>query len=400
MFRASCIAVALAQAVLAVPMAPTPCTTITNYLPTNVPEYTSTIYGYNDYSIIVGKDVVYTTRTKSVGANTPAYVKTIVTATRDKTGTIEIGSPVPYVTSTTYGDQEYTSTIGGTIQICYKHTYTTSTSMIPCNVPAYTTTIPAVEQTPGTVVIGQQLPCSMTTMTITSGTAPVATTTVGSGPSSTVRITVPSSCANGGMDYAIWANPFHFSPSNRSFPEFDPSYFQKAPNAGTGVTNVIGYQNTANNYGNYGSLNIYKTKSSLSAQQFTIAHRAYLVGVEAGTYTFTATNSDDFTGLWTGTYAVRDYTRANSRFEQVYSDHANKGVKTYTITLKQGQYVPFRIMYANGGGPANLDYKITSPSGKVVLGCDEQELSPYIVRNFCDGTVPFPAFKPWGSEIY
>jgi len=372
-----------------------PCeyVTSTSWCPSQA---TSTIGG----TIVICNAQTTTTKTSTLPASATPYTST-VPAVRSIPGTVIVGSPVPYVTSTSLGDSRYTSTVGGTVIIGYPQSTTTVTTSLPASAKAFTSTIPAYQVTPGTVVIGQPSVVPTVTITRTSGTAPVATKTTNNGATCTVEVVVPEatiapSCNNGGIQYAIYNNPFSVDNNNRSYPAFDPSYFQRAAAETAGLSTTLSYL-AAGIKGEtvcaYGSI------TTVPASKFVIDHKAYLYGAEAGTYTFTSYNADDYTGLWTGSFATRDYTRQNEVFEHLYYN-GHQSVKSYTVTLRQGQYMPFRLMYANGGGAAVLNYTITAPSGRVVVSDSTRDTAPYVVQSSCDGSQITPAFKPWGAEIY
>lgn len=242
------------------------------------------------------------------------------------------------------------------------------------------------------------VPLTTTTIYTTTGSAPLATSTSTAGGTVTVMVTVPTSCGNGGMDYAIFSNPFQCSSSNATYPSLDLSHWWQAQPIATGVVNGLMYQNNANSNSGQSTLSIYNTTASVAASQFFIMHHAYLYAREAGTYTFTSWNADDYTGLFLNTFAIKDYTRARSTMEHLYKlDQSHS--KSFTVNLKQGQYVPFRVVYANGGGAAFFSFAITTPSGRVIGQCWD-DTTPYVVRSSCDGRGIFPPYVGWGNEMY
>jgi hypothetical protein len=65
------------------------------------------------------------------------------------------------------------------------------------------------------------------------------------------------------------------------------------------------------------------------------------------------------------------------------------------VTLSAAQWLPIRIMWANGGGPGIFSISIMAPDGTELIGPDLTS-SPYLVQYSCDGTSPqYPA---WNSE--
>ena len=70
---------------------------------------------------------------------------------------------------------------------------------------------------------------------------------------------------------------------------------------------------------------------------------------------------------------------------------------TYKAKFSQDDYVPFRIMWANGGGIGHFKFELKAPDGSVIIGTDTAKESPFLVQYSCDG-ITGPRFPPFGSE--
>lgn len=70
---------------------------------------------------------------------------------------------------------------------------------------------------------------------------------------------------------------------------------------------------------------------------------------------------------------------------------------SYSATFLQGQYVPIRIMYANGGGPGYFSIEIKAPENSIIVGNNTTVESLFLVQYSCDKTSA-PRFPDFGSE--
>ena len=70
-----------------------------------------------------------------------------------------------------------------------------------------------------------------------------------------------------------------------------------------------------------------------------------------------------------------------------------------TVSLRQGEYLPIRIVYVNGQGSALFTAQITAPNGTVIAD-GTIGYSSWVVQSSdpCDGGVAAPRFSNFGSE--
>ncbi|RDW88412.1 hypothetical protein BP6252_00444 [Coleophoma cylindrospora] len=128
--------------------------TTTSYIddPAEAP-FTSTLDG----NVIIGTQVSTITTTTIIPAYATAFSSTIP-ASRDILGTVIVGSPSQYQTSTSYIDDPaeapFTSTTGGVIVIGTQVSTVTITTTIPAYETAFSSTISASGDVLGTVIIG------------------------------------------------------------------------------------------------------------------------------------------------------------------------------------------------------------------------------------------------------
>jgi hypothetical protein len=171
----------------------------------------------------------------------------------------------------------------------------------------------------------------------------------------------------------------------------DPAYYWNyAPNYSGTTTKVGGINEPAGSY-----VDLYGTGETVPASYFVLNHRGYIFAQVDGDYTFTTSQVDDITYLYLGDDAIRGYGLANYDARAVCcSAPANSASATYT--LKTGDYLPFRLVFGQQGGPVIFSFSVTAPDGTVILDADTQN-SDFIVQYSCDGTTA-PAFPAWGQE--
>lgn len=230
------------------------------------------------------------------------------------------------------------------------------------------------------------------TITSYSGVAATVTTTDTITVSSTSTSTViscptPSICGNKGIQFAYYAN----EPWDDNVVNMEPKYYwDKKPDYNSTTTEVGGINEPAGQ-----TVSIYGSTEAFSASYFVLNHRGYIFAQTTGTYTFATSNADDVVFLYVGQDAYSGYSASNADAKAVCcSSPANSASTTYT--LAEGDYMPFRIVFGQQGGPVIFSFSITAPDGTVILDSSTQD-SDFIVQYSCDGTTA-PAFLDWGEE--
>ena len=192
------------------------------------------------------------------------------------------------------------------------------------------------------------------------------------------------------------------NPYSRGLASADPTYssfaataFQTGTPSATGVTTYLAVPFIARNtrgsiYGN----------TAQFINQTGVNHRAYLFAKEAGTFSFSFPASDDITLLWVGSNAYGPtYARSNAVVEQLYNGAATSYAQqqyTYNVTLTQGQYLPFRVLWGNAAYDGQFSATITAPDGTLVTNGTSGG-SPFVVQYSCDNTTA-PRWATWGRE--
>ncbi|OBT66381.1 hypothetical protein VE03_04886 [Pseudogymnoascus sp. 23342-1-I1] len=198
------------------------------------------------------------------------------------------------------------------------------------------------------------------------------------------------SCGNQGLQYGIYSNTRPDGSNNLAlgagYPTFDPARFKTERLQYSGTTPSIGFGSSTPIYGN----------APADPGYTTVNHRAYVFAQQSGVYTFRLPFVDDISLLWIGPKAYAGYTRANADIVQTFVSGAQTAV-TYTVTFEEGKYYPIRVMWANGAGPGGLSFELKGPDGRVIIGADTTESSPFLVQYSCDETTA-PRFPPFGSE--
>jgi hypothetical protein len=98
---------------------------------------------------------------------------------------------------------------------------------------------------------------------------------------------------------------------------------------------------------------------------YTVVFNGFFLAPVSGVYTFT-TSSDDCSFIWIGPTAVKGaYTLANSLVNNS-GLHGNV-TKSATITLIRGQSYPFRLLYGQATGSADLSVGFILPNTTAII---------------------------------
>jgi hypothetical protein len=219
-------------------------------------------------------------------------------------------------------------------------------------------------------------------------TTTVTTTIPTTSTSTVVSCPKPSICGNQGIQFAYYANePW----GDNIVANMDPSYYWNyTPNYNGTTTKVGGINEPAD-----AEVNLYGTSENVPSTYFVLNHRGYIFAQVDGDYTFTTSQVDDITYLYLGDAAYRGYSLNNYNAE-AYCCSAPANSASATYTLKTGQYLPFRVVFGQQGGPVVFSFSVTAPDGTTILDANTQN-SDFIVQYSCDGTTA-PAFPAWGQE--
>jgi hypothetical protein len=247
-------------------------------------------------------------------------------------------------------------------------------------IPAPTSTV-YVSTTYVPVVTSYSAVAATQTTTVTTTIPTTSTSTVVSCPK-------PSICGNQGIQFAYYANePW----GDNIVANMDPSYYWKYTPDYSGTTTKVGGINEPAD----AEVNLYGTSENVPSTYFVLNHRGYIFAQVDGDYTFTTSQVDDITYLYLGDAAYRGYGLNNYNAE-AYCCSAPANSASATYTLKTGQYLPFRVVFGQQGGPVVFSFSVTAPDGTTILDANTQN-SDFIVQYSCDGTTA-PAFPAWGQE--
>lgn len=181
------------------------------------------------------------------------------------------------------------------------------------------------------------------------------------------------------------SNPYYNG--DVKYSSFNVETFKTTTPKLTGVTSVAGLSHDGSGTPD----SIYGSSQKYSYSYMALNHRGYIFAKETGVYTFSSL-ADDITLIWIGSSAYSGFTRANAFLDVAYS----AGTKTMKMTLQQGQYYPFRVVYGNGQQVAKFTINAVAPDGTTFFGSDSGP-SPYIVQYSCDG-VTAPKYADFGKE--
>lgn len=174
---------------------------------------------------------------------------------------------------------------------------------------------------------------------------------------------------------------------------YDPSYFKTktpdatsdaATSAGGIAGSCPGSTSLFNFYGAYENCNY-----------ISLDYHGYLYASQTGTYSFSISKADDFVLVWAGSVAYSGWTRSNAMIDVTLGQLNNgAGRSTGTYSAVKGQYIPLRVLFAQGNGPFEFGLQVKGPDGSVVLN---QNTNLFQVKYSCDGTTA-PDFPAYGSE--
>jgi hypothetical protein len=197
----------------------------------------------------------------------------------------------------------------------------------------------------------------------------------------------PTLCGNQGIQWAYYAN----EPYGDEIAYMDATYVKNVQPYYQGTTTQAGGIDEQAS----GDISIYGSTETFPDTYFVLNHQGYIFAETTGTFTFSSSNVDDIVFLWLGPDAYSGWTGD--------SDGGNYALRltlsesgSATYDLVQGEYLPFRIIFGQQGGPVEFFFTITAPDGTVLLSYETPN-SPYIVQYSCDGVLA-PEFPPFGSE--
>ncbi|KAL0942736.1 uncharacterized protein CTRU02_200622 [Colletotrichum truncatum] len=128
-----------------------------------------------------------------------------------------------------------------------------------------------------------------------------------------------------------------------------------------------------------------------------VDHRGYIEVTTPGNYTVISQGNDDVVLVWVGDDAESGAVSASN------SDIASRCCSTvpvlhsFTVEPFDGpsQYIPYRILYGNAGGPGEFGVRVVSDAGS-----SQNTTEPLLVASCTGEGDPAPAFLPWEDEIF
>jgi hypothetical protein len=196
------------------------------------------------------------------------------------------------------------------------------------------------------------------------------------------------------VEFAYYANPFTGG-SDAAYSSFNPAYLKSTTPVVSGTTGAAGgigggCDSPSATFSFYG----YTEECSY----FTLHYRGYLFADQTGTFTFQISGADDLVLVWAGANAYSHWTRSNALLDVTYQrlESLPGGTLSRTYAAVAGEYIPMRIVFAQGGGPFGFNIAVTAPDGSVVLSAGSAT-NKFLVQNSCDGTSA-PPFAPLGQE--
>ena len=364
---------------------PSPSAVFVSATATSTSTPSTTIFAFTtspgSSTTFVPKYDTFTVEYTGSGTISAPITVTVVQAADESPGVVEVQTPPAVSTTFNAGYVTVTSAYSGYTPIASPITATIAfpSGSIPGTVVVYTPTATSMSSQTGV------------TMQITSVITSTRTSSSTSSTKSPVFIPPPPKCGNSGLDFAVQNHSFYNSDAPK-YSNVNITYFHTEPPLAVSTTDRVGFQA-------YGGISYYgKTAKIGNGQYLAVNHHGYLYAPATGVFLFQITGSDDITFAWLGAKAYTNCTRPNLDMEQNFNGLG----KNYFFTLEAGTYTPMRILTVNGQGPGIFNFKITAPSGDVVLGPEtvngQYGVSDYIVRRSCDNTSA-PAWPPFGAEV-
>ncbi|KAK6505789.1 hypothetical protein TWF481_007680 [Arthrobotrys musiformis] len=313
----------------------------------------------------------YKTTTKYLKTKTNTVFKTKTlpaktsTKTATKTSTKTSTKTLPVVTSTATTTRTDTSTT--------TRTETSTTTRTDTS----TTTRTETSTTTRTETSTTSLPGEVTTSTTVS--------TVIASPSA-----VPDTgCSNSGLEVAIYDSPFQETGGLPA--ENDFTHFKTVNPYNKTITSILGLVALVNGTSPHG----FVVNDAIS-NLYALSYRGFFYAPKTGKYIFEILQADNLAGLWLREKAISGWSKSNANAVAYYVTGPTSA--SYEVYLTVGEYLPFRFVLENSGGPCGYVFQVTSSSGEYFV--QNNVASPYFVQRPCDsGTgAQFPAFPAFGQE--
>ncbi|KAH7320862.1 GLEYA domain-containing protein [Stachybotrys elegans] len=186
--------------------------------------------------------------------------------------------------------------------------------------------------------------------------------------------TVPGMICTQGAEFALYAVPTNSPRSdnlqrayeNQASISLDLQLKNVQPDV-TGVTPTVG-MTVVGNY--FDPIRIYGIEGppGSTLHKTVINHRAFIIPKKVGTYNVILGDADDLMLAWVGQTAISgwDFGNANAR-----SWWPSGGPRQFAITVTAENLekpIPFRLFWANEGGPGGFTATITDPEGIAIWG--------------------------------
>ncbi|KAK6499076.1 hypothetical protein TWF481_011645 [Arthrobotrys musiformis] len=368
-----------------------PATTITKTLPIKTITQTGPTQTVTKTLPVVTSTVTNTetpptetvTNTETLPADTVTNTETLPAETVTNTETL----PAETVTATLPAET-VTATLPAETVI---ETPPTKTLTETATLPAETVTeTPPAETVTKTETATETPPPETITETVTNtenlpAETVTATTTIIIKPSD-----VPdTSCNNGGLDVAIYDCPYREG-SGFGIADVDYTYFKTKTPYNTTVTDILGIETAVNGTSPHDFI-VHDT----AANTYAISYRSFIYAPKTGVYKFSIPYVDNLLGMWIGDKALSGWSNSNADADPHLG--VGSGTATFERSFTAGEYVPFRMMWLNTGGPGGYDFDVTDPAGDEVY-VQNRVASLLWVRTSCDPSITLPQFPPYGNE--
>ncbi|RKU39784.1 hypothetical protein DL546_000605 [Coniochaeta pulveracea] len=164
-----------------------------------------------------------------------------------------------------------------------------------------------------------------------------------------------------------------------------------------GVVSKVGFQGQGD-YSQPLQFSGLTAPAGTNMQYNVFQYRGYLIPSMAGTYTVRFDWVDDMALVFVGDAAVTGFDVNQALLgASLFGPPADAKLATINIAAADvGKALPFRIYWANDGGPAGFLASIVDPSGAVVLGLDSVK-NQQIVSS-CDAGSLAPVWPAWEAE--
>ncbi|KAM3417885.1 hypothetical protein BST61_g6105 [Cercospora zeina] len=283
---------------------------------------------------------------------------------------LQIPTPSTTVTTTrtlAAGTVTTTSTVTESPSTTITNTQTNTVTESPTTIVTSTQTIVATESPTTTITSTQtnvitESPSTTITTTTTSIVSETTTSTRTLTTTTTIQVIQPTPASYLGLRTYEYSNVLNFNNPN---PGEDVTDYNNRDFRSTGLTSDV------NRISSRGGDNCNVPGAGFkNCTNLSLVYQGFIYAPITGTYELSVPEGDvavdNYFGVWSGTTAYADYNNNNADFiarrEGDGSGDVNQNGGSTQLDLIAGEYFPVTFIFINGGGPASVEFRVTTPN--------------------------------------